>query len=83
MILRINVLRPIKLPERIGWALLRCERIRPIRLNIAKKKTIRNGLDVHPMFCPKEGTHKSRLKKITTKTAPVISKFCSDDFVET
>ena len=42
---------------------------------IARTSTSRNGVDVQPKFCPKEGMHNNKLKKIRIKTAPDISKF--------
>jgi hypothetical protein len=55
--LRIKALRPIKLPDKMGWADFRSVRTSPPRLTIARISTIINGMDVHPKFCPKEGIH--------------------------
>ena len=81
--LRIKALRPINLPERMGCALFLSASSRPKRLMIAAANTVRNGTDVQPKFCPKEGTHSSRLKKIRIKTAPGTSKFCGGLDLET
>ena len=50
---------------------------------IDNASTIKKGVDVQPKFCPKEGTHNSRLKKMRMRTAPAISKFCKGFFAET
>ena len=71
----------MKLPDKMGWADFLSARISPKRLTIERTSTTRNGADVQPKFCPKEGTHSSRLKKIKIKTAPDISKSCGG-FVE-
>ena len=81
-ILRIKALRFTKLPDKIGWVLFRSARTSPTRLMHAKNSTIRNGVDVQPKFCPKEGTHSKRLKKIKIRTAPDTSKFFSGFFTE-
>ena len=81
--LKINALRLIKLPDRMGWELFLSARARPARLTIAEISTMRNGVDVQPKFCPKDGIHSSKLKKIRIKTAPDTSKFCSGFFMET
>ena len=73
--LRIKAPRLIKLPDKMGWTLFLSARISPTRLTTARTSTIKNGEDVQPKFCPKEGTHRSRLKKTMTKMAPGISKF--------
>jgi len=38
-------------------------------------RTIRNGVDVQPKFCPKDGTQSKKLKNAITKKAPLKSKF--------
>ena len=80
--LRIKALRFMKLPDKIGRMLFRSARTSKTRLTIARTSTTRNGVDVQPKFCPKEGTQSKRLKKIRIKTAPDTSKFCSDFLVE-
>ena len=81
--LKINALRLIKLPVRMGWELFLSARARPTRLTIARISTMRNGVDVHPKFCPKDGTHSSKLKKTKIKIAPDTSKFCKGFLVKT
>ena len=39
--------------------------------------TPRNAFEVHPKFWPKDGMHSTKLKKISTSTAPIPSKFCN------
>ena len=80
--LRMKTLRPIKLPDKIGCVAVPSVRINPAKLTRAAADTKRNGTDVQPKFCPKEGMHNSRLKKSRIKTAPDTSKFCSGVFVE-
>ena len=41
----------------------------------ARESIIRNGVEVQPKFCPKDGTHSKRPKKAITKKAPIRSKF--------
>ena len=65
----------IKLPGRIGCTAFLSAALNPRRLMVAATSTPRNAFDVQPKFCPKEGTHSSKLKKIRIKTAPDISKF--------
>ena len=72
---RINSLRFIKLADRIGMEALFSTRNNPQKLISARRRTTRKPTDVHPKFCPKEGTHKSRLKERTTRIDPEISKF--------
>ena len=75
--LKMKVLRFIKRPDKMGCVVFRSVRINPVRLAKDAVSTIRKGVDVQPKFCPKEGTHRSKLKKIRIKTAPETSKFCS------
>ena len=73
--LRIKAPRFIKLPGRMGCTAFLSAVIKPAKLMMAAISTPRNALDVQPKFCPKEGTHSIRLKKIRTSTAPMPSKF--------
>ena len=75
--LKIKAVRLMKLPDKMGWAVFLSARTSPARLTIVRTRTMRNGADVQPKFCPKEGTHSSRLKKNKINTAPDISKSCS------
>ena len=75
--LKMKALRFIKLPDKIGCFDFRSVRINPDRLTKDENNTIRKGVDVQPKFCPNEGTHRSKLKKISINTAPETSKFCS------
>ena len=80
--LNIKALRLMKLPDRMGWWDFRSAKVSPARLTAAAINTIVKGRDVQPKFCPKEGMHSSRLKKIRIRTAPDISKFCGGFFVD-
>ena len=51
--------------------------IKPIRPMTAAIITPRNAFEVHPKFWPKDGMHSTKLKKISTSTAPILSKFCN------
>ena len=75
--LRIKELRRIKLPSKMGWALLPSAKTSPVRLTIVRISTVMNGAEVQPKFCPKDGMHRSRLKKTRISAAPEISKFPS------
>ena len=72
---RTNSLRFIKLADRIGCEAFFSTRNNPIRLISDRRKTTKKLVDVQPKFCPKDGTHRSRLKKTITRIEPEISKF--------
>ena len=61
--LKIKALRLIKLPDKMGWLLFRSAETSAIRLMTERISTVRKGLEVHPKFCPNEGTHRSRLQE--------------------
>ena len=63
------------LPGRIGCIAFLSTAIKPAKLMAAAIRTPRNAVDVQPKFCPKDGMHSIRLKKINTSTAPMPSKF--------
>ena len=69
-----NSLRFIKLADRIGCEVFFSTRNNPTRLISDSRRTIRKLVEVQPKFCPKDGTHRSRLKKMITRIAPGISK---------
>ena len=75
--LKMKVLRFIKLLDKMGWVAFRSVRINPVKQAKDAISMIRNGVDIHPKFCPNEGTHNNKLKKIRIKTAPDKSKFCN------
>ena len=51
--------------------------IKPAKPMMAAISTPKNAFDIQPKFCPKGGMHSTRLKKISTSTAPPPSKFCN------
>ena len=81
--LKMKVLRFIKLPDKMGCVVFRSVRINPVRLAKDAISTIRNGVDVQPKFCPKDGMHRSKLKKSRIKMAPETSKFSSGLLTDT
>ena len=73
----------MKLPDRMGCEVFLSALTSPNKLINERISTMRNGGDVQPKFCPKEGTHSSKLKKTRIKIAPDTSKFCSGFDLET
>ena len=63
-----------KPPGNMGFFAFLSARISPVSDRIAASSTPRKTVEPQPKFCPKEGMHSSRLKKISTKTAPGVSK---------
>ena len=60
---------------RIGFFAFFSVTTRITKVISASISTSKNGVDVQPKFCPKDGTQSKRLKKIITKKAPTKSKF--------
>lgn len=61
-------------PMRIGFFAFFSVITRRIKAISDKANTTRNGVEVQPKFCPKDGTQSKRLKKAITKKAPLRSK---------
>ena len=71
----MKAFRAIKDPMRIGFFAFFSVTTSNTKVISARVSTSRNGADAQPKFCPKEGTHSKRLKKVITKKAPTRSKF--------
>ena len=71
----IKAFRAINDPMRIGFFAFFSVIASNTKVISARVNTSRNGADAQPKFCPKEGTHSKRLKKVITKKAPTRSKF--------
>ena len=71
----MKAFRAIKDPISIGFFAFFSVAISATKVISAKGSTSRNGVDVQPKFCQKDGTHRKRPKKTITKKAPTKSKF--------
>ena len=71
----MKAFRAIKDPMRIGFFAFFSVTTSATKVISDRVSTSRNGVDAHPKFCPKDGTHSNRPKKAITKKAPIRSKF--------
>ena len=71
---RMKTFRVIKAPINIGFFAFFSAIISTTKVISAKVSTSRNGVDLKPKFCPKDGTQSNRLKKAITNKAPERSK---------
>ena len=69
-----KALRAIKLPCKMGFSARFSAYISPNRETIAPISTPMKGAELQPKFCPKEGTHSTRLKNTSTSAPPRLSK---------
>ena len=72
---RMKAFRAIKEPMSIGFLAFFSVTTSTTKVISARVSASRNGVDVQPKFCPKDGTHSKRPKKTITKKAPIRSKF--------
>ena len=72
---RIKDFRFIKEPVRMGFFAFFSVITRIAKVISAGISTRRNGAEVQPKFCPKDGIQSKRPKKTMTKKAPARSKF--------
>ena len=71
----MKAFRAMNDPMRIGFCAFLSVITSTAKVIRARVSTIRNGADVQPKFCPKDGTHSKSPKKAITKKAPIRSKF--------
>ena len=71
----MKAFRAINDPMRIGFGAFLSVITSTAKVISARESIIRNGVEVQPKFCPKDGTHSKRPKKAITKKAPIRSKF--------
>ena len=67
--------RAINDPMRMGFFAFFSVITSTVKVISDRASISRNGADVQPKFCPKDGTHRKRPKKAITKKAPTRSKF--------
>lgn len=79
---KMKAFRAIKDPMRMGFFAFFSVAASPANVLNARISTRINGVDVHPKFCPKDGTQSKRLKKAMTKKDPIRSKFFKGFFTK-